>query len=132
SASTIACRVFICVVPCKGVQLLVDLLDPFLDVAAQPVDHGLVSFFSLLVFPKHTKKQVDVKHRPYPLLHGQLQELREVCFHGYSPPLRESFISVYWNNGITPFSVHACCIARTMHLCHQVQRLLWEPKLQLL
>lgn len=78
------------VASCDGVQLLMDLLDPVLDVAAQPVDHGLVLLFPLFVLFEHAEEQIDVKHRPYPLLHGQLQELREVRFHGSSPPLRES------------------------------------------
>ena len=63
-----------------AVQLVLDLFDPALDVAAQPVNGFLVAVFALLVFLQHSEKQVDVQSRPNALTDAQLEDFADAFF----------------------------------------------------
>lgn len=69
-----------------AVQLVLDLFDPALDVAAQPVNGFLVAVFALLVFLQHPEKQIDVQSRPDALADAQLEDFADAFFCEKAPP----------------------------------------------
>ena len=64
-----------------AVQLVLDLFDPALDVAAQPIDGFLVAVFALLVFLQHSEKQINVQSRPDALADAQLEDFADALFY---------------------------------------------------
>ena len=106
------------------VQLVLDLFDPALDVAAQPVNGFLVAVFALLVFLQHSEKQIDVHSRPDALADAQLEDFADALFrkkvllsvgfeslnHGNHPPV------ISLNGEATPMSQSL----RTSPLCSSI------------